>query len=313
MLGAMPHLSASVRPEHIGRLRELQSSDGVRLSDAELSRCGRILLDELAVPASTAGVEIPLLVMQPAGSDGPRPGICFLHGGGMFAGDNRTGLDPLLDWVEALDVTIASVGYRLAPEHGHPIPVEDCYAALCWMHGNRERLGLANGPLMIAGTSAGGGLAAACALLARDRCGPQLSDQILMCPMLDDRGRFPSSGELVAQGVWDSISNRTGWQALLGAAAGTDKVSWSAAPGRATDLRGLPASFLDVGTVETFRDDVVDYAARLAQAGVATELHVWGGAFHGFDVLAPDSAVARSARATRIDYLRRRLAARAGA
>ena len=228
----------------------------------------------------------------------------------MISGDNRTGITIMLDWVEQLGVSVASVDYRLAPEHPHPVPVEDCYAALNWLSGNRRRLQIDAEPLIVAGASAGGGLAAGVALLCRDRSGPAISDQILMYPMLDDVGDFHSSTELDGEGVWDARSNRTAWEALLGSARGGPDVPSCAAPTREQSLAGLPATYLDVGAVETFRDEVIDFGARLAQAGVSTELHVWAGAFHGFDVIAADTAVARAARLTRIDYLRRRLRAR---
>jgi acetyl esterase/lipase len=145
--------------------------------------------------------------------------------------------------------------------------------------------------------------------MARDRGGPAPSHQILMCPMLDDRGVTPSSQELDGQGVWDRTSNLTGWTALLGDARGGPDVSPYAAPARAQDLTGLPPAFIDVGSVETFRDEDIHYAARLCQAGVSVEFHLWPGGFHGFDLIAPQSALAQIARATRLAYLRRALAA----
>jgi acetyl esterase/lipase len=310
VLTANPYLSASLLPKHIGKLRELQAADEARLSDDALRRDGTVTFEELRIPSSSTGVELDLLVLRPAKSAGKRPGICFFHGGGMIAGDERTGIEIVLDWVAELGIVVASVDYRLAPENPHPVPVEDCYAALTWVSARRSNLGIDDEPVLIAGTSAGGGLAAGVSLLARDREGPHISDQILMCPMLDDIGAFPSSSELDREGVWDARSNRTGWEALLGSAKGGAGVSPYAAPSRERSLAGLPAAYLDVGAVETYRDEVIDYAARLAQAGVSTELHVWAGAFHGFDVIAADSAAARVARATRIDYLRRRLRGR---
>ncbi len=307
LLAAQPHLSASLLPKHIDRLRQLQAAEGARISDTGLRRSGAVLFEELTIPSSDSSVGLPLLVLRPANFAGPRRAVCFLHGGGMVAGDNRTGIEVVLDWVEQLGLVVASVGYRLAPEHPHPIPVQDCYSALTWLCANRAVCGMGAEPLMVAGASAGGGLAAGVALLARDRRGPEISDLILMYPMLDDIGAFHSSAELDREGVWDARSNRTGWEALLGSAKGGIDVPSCAAPSREKVLAGLPATYLDVGAVETFRDEVIDFGARLAQAAVSTELHVWAGAFHGFDVLAAGSAVANAARATRIDYLRRRL------
>jgi acetyl esterase/lipase len=206
-----------------------------------------------------------------------------------------------------LGAVVVSVEYRLAPEHPHPAPVEDCYAGLVWTAEHADELGIDPQRLLIYGGSAGGGLSAGTALLARDRGGPPLSHQILLCPMLDDRGITQSSQELDGEGVWDRNANLTGWTALLGADRGGPDVSPYAAPARATDLSGLPPTYLDVGTVETFRDETIEYAARLARAGVSVELHVWAGAFHGFEGFAPQAAVSQDSRAARRGYLRRAL------
>lgn len=310
LLAAQPQLSISLQPRHIAKLREAQSAPGARPTDSFLSCGGAVQIEETTIESSTVGTHLPLLVLRPTQAIGLRPALCFFHGGGMVAGDNRCGIEVPLEWVRQLGMIVLSVGYRLAPEHPHPVPVEDCYAALCGVARQRAALGIDSGPVMVGGVSAGGGLAAGVTLLARDRGGPELSDQILMCPMLDDQARFHSSGELLREGVWDTRSNLTAWDALLGDARGTPQVTASAAPSRAASLAGLPAAYLDVGAVETFRDEVIDYAARLAQAAVSTELHVWAGAFHGFDVLAPEAAVSRAARAARIEYLRRRLRGR---
>jgi acetyl esterase/lipase len=160
----------------------------------------------------------------------------------------------------------------------------------------------------VAGGSAGGGLAAAVALLARDRGGPPLLAQLLMCPMLDDRNDTPSAQQMAGLGVWDRTSNETGWTALLGAARGGPDVSPYAAPARATDLSGLPPAFIDVGSAETFRDEAVTYASRIWQAGGVAELHVWPGGFHGFAALAPQAAVSREANNAQRSWLRRVLA-----
>ncbi len=310
LLRAKPYLSVSLLPRHITRLRQLQAADEQRVSDSALRRSGAVIFEQLTIPSSDAAARLSLLVLRPARGVGPRPGVCFFHGGGMVSGDSRTGIEAVLAWVEELGLVVASVDYRLAPENPHPVPVEDCYSALTWVSANRNILGIDAQALMVAGASAGGGLAAGVALLCRERDGPRISDQILMCPMLDDVGDFHSSSELDREGVWDARSNRTGWEALLGSARGGAGVPSCAAPSREQVLAGLPATYLDVGAVETFRDEVIDFGARLAQAGVSTEIHVWAGAFHGFDLLAADTAVARAARATRIDYLRRRLRAR---
>ncbi|KFG04110.1 alpha/beta hydrolase fold domain-containing protein, partial [Streptomyces scabiei] len=161
--------------------------------------------------------------------------------------------------------------------------------------------------LVLAGGSAGGGLAAALALLARDRKGPRLLGQLLMCPMLDDRNDTFSAHQMAGLGVWDRTANETGWNALLGERRGTDAVEPYAAPARAADLSGLPPAFIDVGSAETFRDEDVSYATRIWQAGGSAELHVWPGGFHGFDGLVPGAAVSVDAREARLRWLRRLL------
>lgn len=128
--------------------------------------------------------------------------------------------------------------------------------------------------------------------------------------MLDDRAKLPSATAFDSCGTWGSTSNRTCWEALLGAERDEAGVPPSAAPSRETMLADLPAAYVDVGEIETFRDEAIDYGERLAQAGVPVELHVWPGAYHGFEAIAPQSAVAAAAGAARLDYLRRRLAAR---
>ena len=160
---------------------------------------------------------------------------------------------------------------------------------------------------MAGGISAGGGLAAATVLLARDRGGPELAGQLLICPMLDDRNNTASAVDLDGHGLWDRTANNVGWTAYLGDRRGTDDVPAYAAAARASDLSGLPPAFLDVGTAETFRDEVVAYASRIWRAGGEAELHVWPGGFHGFDSLAPEAQVSRAARAARLTWLLKRL------
>jgi acetyl esterase/lipase len=215
--------------------------------------------------------------------------------------DNRfSDLPRLVALIEEFGFVAVTVDYRLAPEHPHPVPVEDCYAGLVWMADNAGELGFDPAKLIIGGGSAGGGLSAGVALLARDRKGPDLAGQLLLCPMLDDRNDTASTREYAEAGVWSRRSNEFGWQSLL-----NGRTSPHAAPSRATDLSGLPPAFIEVGVAEIFRDEDVEYARGLWLAGVPGELHVWAGAYHGFDRLAPDSEVTRAALAARSSWLRR--------
>lgn len=204
---------------------------------------------------------------------------------------------------------MVSVAYRLAPEHPHPAPFDDCYAGLVWTAEHAAELGIDPDRLVVAGRSAGGGLAAAVALAARDRSGPALIGQFLFCPMLDDRNDTVSARQMVGLGVWDRTANETGWTALLGNARGGPDVSPYAAPARATDLSGLPPAFIDVGSAETFRDEDAAYALRIWQAGGVADLHVWPGGFHGYARMVPGAQISRATHAVRWEWLRRMLAA----
>lgn len=237
----------------------------------------------------------------------PLPTVLVFHSGGMMFGDRFSGLDKILAWVNKFQIRVVTVEYRLAPEHPDPIPVEDCYAALQWVFAEHEKLGVRIERLVVAGASAGAGLAAGVILASLDRDTYLPQGVILDYPMLDDRGLTASNYEFDGVGVWDRVSNETGWKALLGDRYGTDEVSPYAAPARATSLKGFPKTFIDVGTVEIFRDETVDFATRLWKDGVDAELHVWPGAFHACDVFAAHAQISRSMIETRTDWLRRTL------
>jgi len=207
-----------------------------------------------------------------------------------------------------LNIVVVSVEYRLAPEHPHPSPSEDCYAGLLWIAAHAPDLGIDVFQLSVAGISAGGGLAAAVALMARDRGGPTLHGQLLFCPMLDDRDQTLSTRQFEGMGMWDRQSNLFGWTALLGNQRGGPDVSPYAAPSRAQDVSNLPPAFIDVGSAETFRDEDIDYAQRIWQAGGIAELHVWPGGFHGFTLAAPEAALSKQALDTSKNWYRRLLA-----
>nr|WP_308061850.1 alpha/beta hydrolase [Streptomyces sp. LBUM 1477] len=292
-------------PDDIPAARERLRAEVPLPTNDELSCGGLFEVRERTVPGPPGAPDVSLLICRPTSVPGPRPIVYFTHPGGMIVGTNRLGLP--LDWAEELGLVVVSVEYRLAPEHPHPAPVEDCYAGLVWTVAHAEEIGGDPDRLVLAGGSAGGGLAAALALLARDRKGPRLLGQLLMCPMLDDRNDTFSAHQMAGLGVWDRTANETGWNALLGERRGTDAVEPYAAPARAADLSGLPPAFIDVGSAETFRDEDVSYATRIWQAGGSAELHVWPGGFHGFDGLVPGAAVSVDAREARLRWLRRLL------
>lgn len=293
----------SIGPEDIPAFRAVNRS--MRPEVELLRRGGAVAIEERLVPGPQGAPDLPVVIMRPTRGPGPWPAIYHIHGGGMVSGDQWEMAETLAGWVDLLGVVGVSVGYRLAPEHPHPAPLEDCYAGLEWTARNAEELDIDPDRLIIWGSSAGGGLAAGIALLARDRGGPALAHQILQGPMLDDRNQTPSSHELDREGFWDRTSNLTGWSSLLGDARGGPDVSPYAAPARAQHLGGLPPAFIDVGQVETFRDEALEYAARLSRAGVPVELHMWPGAWHGFSSAAPQAAISQLAIAARTAYLQR--------
>lgn len=257
--------------------------------------------------AGYEGAELVVSIFAHRSHTGTGPGFFHTHGGGMIVGDRFTGIEVMLDWIERFAGVCVSVDYRLAPEFPDPYPVEDCYAALVWTAEHAEELGVDPDLLIIAGASAGGGLAAGTTLIARDRQGPELAGQVLMYPMIDDRNETVSSHQMVGVGVWDRTSNDTGWDALLGARRHSDDVSIYAAPSRATDLSGLPPAFIDVGSAEVFRDEDVAYASTIWASGGVAELHVWPGGFHGFDMMAPHAAISQAMTAARTAWVGRLL------
>ncbi|MGW4463782.1 alpha/beta hydrolase [Micromonospora sp. NPDC004704] len=297
-------LPPAMTPDMIPAMRERGA--GPRPTDDDLRRDGRFEIEERAVPGLAGDPDISLLICRPTAPTGTLGCLYHVHGGGMFLGDNRTGVpEMLLDWAEEFNLVVVSVEYRLAPETRHPGPVHDCYAGLLWTAEHADELGFDPDRLLIAGASAGGGLAAAVALMTRDQNGPALLGQMLIYPMLDDRNNTPSALQMAGLGIWDHTANQTGWGALLGDAAGGPDVSPYAAPARAEDLSGLPPTFIEVGSAETFRDEDVTYASRIWQAGGQAELHVWPGAFHGFDMTMPTAQISRDARGARVAWLNR--------
>jgi acetyl esterase/lipase len=298
-----------VEPDGIGAARQVTAQTPP--TNEELSRNGAYVVSERAVPGPAGAPDISLLVCLPAGAAPacPTPALYTIHSGGMILGNYRADAASMLGFAQEVGAAVISVKYRLAPETRHPGPVEDCYAGLLWTAAHLAELNIDPARLIVAGVSAGGGLSAAVALMARDRGGPALAGQLLSCPMLDDRNDTQSSLQMAGLGVWDHATNQTAWTALLGDARGGPDVSPYAAPIRAADLSGLPPAFIDVGSAETFRDEDVAYANRIWQAGGQAELHVWPGGVHGFGAIAPQSAIAQGAEEARRGWLRRLLTA----
>lgn len=249
----------------------------------------------------------PLMrIYTPEGATAPLPAILHMHGGGYVMGSVRTNHLANIELSASVMAVIISVDYRLAPETAAPGAVEDCYAALCWLHDSAARLGIDPARIAVRGESAGGGLAAALALLARDRGGPFIAHQNLIYPMLDDRTCITRLADHLGAFVWTPQANEFGWRALLGRAPGSADISAYAAPARAQDLTALPPAFIAVGALDLFLVEDMEYARRLIEAGVATEMHVYPGAYHGFDVL-PDAPPVRQMKRDALAALRKAL------
>ncbi|MFJ8623465.1 alpha/beta hydrolase [Kitasatospora sp. NPDC093550] len=254
----------------------------------------RIAVGHAAIPGPAGELTVRTYRPTDAAPNGTRPGVLYFHGGAFISGDLDTGDGNCRDLCLAAGAVVVSVDYRLAPEHPHPAAFDDCYAALRWTAANAADLGVDPARLAVAGRSAGGALAAAVALAARDRGGPALAFQLLLVPALDDRCDLPSVDECVDGRIVDGRVVRGMWPLYLGSAA-PDRY---AAPARAEDLTGLPPAYLEVCQADALRDEALAYARRLTAAGVHTELHLVPGAFHLFEGYAPTSTLARRATTT---------------
>lgn len=266
-----------------------------------------VSLERRLAPGPNGAPPVELLVYRPVAATGLLPCVYHIHGGGfvMGAAANQEAAHRRL--VAELSCIMVSVDYRLAPETAFPGPLDVCYAGLAYVFSHAQTLGIDRATIGVAGESAGGGLAAGLALLARDRGEFPLAFQYLIYPMLDDRTctldePHPVAGEF----IWPAASNRFGWTAYLGSAPGGPDVSPYAVPARAADLAGLPPTFIATGALDLFVDEDLAYARRLIRAGVAAELHVYPGTIHAFDMMER-SRVARTLAADGTDALRRAL------
>lgn len=287
--------------------------------DAELRTAARLLPRRFVGPATLGlgralldlrrpmdGVEshdlgnASVRVHRPSPRDEPSAALLWIHGGGMISG--TAGAEDLLcrSFADEHGIVVAAVEYRLAPEAPFPAAIEDCHDALEWLAARSE---VRADRIVIGGASAGGGLAAGLALLARDRGVVSPSFQLLQYPMLDDRTAADFANDDRPVRVWDNIANRFGWECYLGMPPGAADVSPYAAPARAEDLSGLPPAWIGVGTCDLFLAEDVDYAARLEAAGVPCELHLSEGAFHGSEMVVAKAAVSEAFVASRRDAL----------
>lgn len=275
--------------------------------NADIPGVETLNIEDRLVPGHAGDPDVPVRIYRPKEPRTPPvPGILQIHGGGFVIGSIEA--EHAGGALMAIDTgaVVVSVDYRLAPEHPYPAGLHDCYAALTFLHGEAGSLGVDISRLAVVGASAGGGLSAATALLARDRGGPPLCFQMLHIPELDDRLDTTSMKTFVDSPVWNRPLAEISWQAYLGDLYGADDVPVYAAPARAADLSGLPPAYVSTAENDPLRDEGIIYAMRLLQAGVSTELHQFPGTFHG-SAMVTSAAVSKRAQREANVVLRRAL------
>ncbi|MFT4123620.1 MAG: alpha/beta hydrolase [Microbacteriaceae bacterium] len=323
-----PRFPIPIDPEIVGSLEAMSgmgprvmTEDAVRASrtpgtgfptptTAELIGDRGVEFEDRTIPGPDGAPELAITILRPQGLAGGVPVLYNIHGGGMIVGTKEMDTGRLVELVEALGVVAVNVEYRLAPEHPYPAGAEDVYAGFLWVAANAASLGGDPDRIVVMGGSAGGGFSAIVALLQRDRRGPALAGQLLLCPMIDNTSSTVSARQYAdpALAAWPLENNQLAWRMVLGdQLAHSPDAPAHGAPSRAADLSGLAPAFIEVGSAEMFRDEDVEYASRIWAAGGDCELHVWAGGFHGFDMVAGDAEITRAAKAARTSWLKRKL------
>ncbi len=295
---------ASRLDDHHRAALDLMPADLLDLSNIEQTRIGvEALLGAVPTPEPPAGLttedvmvpgldgapEVLVRLYRPAGLAADAPALYWIHGGGMVLGSIAMDDAKCARWADQLGCLVASVEYRLAPEHPFPAPMNDCYAGLSWLAGNAAELGVDAGRIAVGGASAGGGLAAGLALMAKDRGGPSICFQLLVFPMVDHTNTAPSTHAIVDPRAWNREANAAGWAAYLADADRSSVSPWaSPAMAEPEGLVGLPPAYINVGEFDLFLDEDIAYARALMTAGVPVDLHVYPGAFHGSNGFVPD-------------------------
>jgi acetyl esterase/lipase len=286
--------------ENLSQIRAMSSRTPI-----DLPQFSALSVSERFIPGPEGAPDVRVLICVPPATQKTIPALLWLHGGGYIMG-SADAEDLMSKTIgSAIGCAVISVDYRLAPETPHPGSLEDCYAALKWVFTHADELGINLNQIAVGGSSAGGGLAAALALLARDRGEVPLVFQFLIAPMIDDRTCTPANPHpYTGEFIWTQEANRFGWTSFLGHEPGRQDVLPYAAAARAEHLEGLPATFLNVGALDLFLEEDMEYARRLIRAGVPTELHVYPGAYHGFRMVA-DAHVTQTALRDQLSALKR--------
>ena len=289
----------AVGPRSLGLVRRIESASQGAASIMRAFRRSRVDERIETIPLGPSSVRVH---HPPVSSSAPHPALLWIHGGGYVMGSAAQD-DALCRLVaERLGVLVAAVDYRLAPGHPFPVPLDDCHDALVWLAARRD---VDETRVAIGGASAGGGLGAGLALLARDRGDVSPVLQLLSYPMIDDRTALRHDVDERHYRLWNNAANRFGWESYLGTAPGSSSVSGLAVPARHEDLSGLPPAWLGVGTLDLFYDEDLVYADRLRAAGVQCDVELVSGAFHGFDSVRPNASITQEFRSAQIRALAR--------
>ncbi|MCH7323926.1 alpha/beta hydrolase [Solibacillus sp. MA9] len=296
-------MKSRVHPEFLPGLEAFQNF-AFNVDDLPAIREGMAQLNQSLTSTETVDIldktiigiddnDIRIRIYKPVQQDTELPVLLWIHGGGYILGSIEDNDHLCVQVVETSNCVVVSVDYRLAPEHPYPAPLEDCYSALTWIAEHAKELQVDANRIGVAGASAGGGLTAGLTLLARDRAYPSICFQMPLYPMINDGNDTPSANEIKEGMIWNQKTNDFGWTCYLGDLHGKDDVPIYAAPSRAEDYSNLPYTYTCVGQLDPFRDETIAYVTKLAQAGVDVEFHLYPGAYHGFEIINPQSELAQ--------------------
>lgn len=285
LAGVAPELRSPLLyvPVHLTSPRFVQLTRILPVPPARLT--GGVGVEKVVVPGAGGEPDLDVYIYRPAHRPQPSGALVWMHGGGYVVGHPAAYHALCSRLASEVGVVVASVNYRLAPEHPFPEGLTDCYAALGWLHAHADELGVDAARIAVGGDSAGGGLAAALAQLAHDRAELPVRFQLLIYPMLDDRTVLRADHAGTGEFVWSPRSNLFGWTAYLGHVPMAESAPDYAVPARRADLHGLPPAWIGVGDLDLFHAEDLAYAARLQAAGVPCEVHEVPGMYHGADVL----------------------------
>jgi len=278
--------------QEISKIRKIADQMAIAMK-AQAPPVAGVSVQDKQIPGPPGTPDLRIRVYRPSKNNGKLPALLWIHGGGYVLGSIDQDDPTSKHMAIACECVVVSVDYRLAPENPFPAPLEDCYAALKWMHGHENELGIDSARIAVGGASAGGGLGAGLALLVRDRLEMRIAFQLLIYPMIDDCNVVPAHETILDTYVWSRENNRVGWKSYLGCEPRSDGISPYAAAFRAQDLTDLPPAYIAVGDLDLFLNENIEYAQRLLGAGIPVELHVYPGAFHGFYNFFPLAQISR--------------------